>query len=72
MCEPSSLLVGRNFETSTVPNLQFPNYDSACERSYYQVLRERALLPKEEENATCDVIKTEGMREGEKRGKEKI
>ena len=33
-CEPASLLVGRSFETSTVPNLKFPNYDSACERSY--------------------------------------
>ena len=29
-----SLLVGRSFETSTVPNLNFPNNDSACERSY--------------------------------------
>ena len=28
-----SLLVGRSFETSTLPNLKFPNYDSACERS---------------------------------------
>ena len=27
--------MGRNFETSTVPNLEFPNYDSTCERSYY-------------------------------------
>ena len=32
-CEPASLLVGRSSETSTVPNLKFPNYDSACERS---------------------------------------
>ena len=30
-----SLLVGRSFETSTVPNLKFPSYESACERSYY-------------------------------------
>ena len=34
-CEPALLLVGRSFETSTVPNLKFPNNDSACERSYY-------------------------------------
>ena len=33
VCEPSSLLLGRSFETLTVPNLKFPNYDSACERS---------------------------------------
>ena len=33
-CEPASLLiVGCSFETSTVPNLQFPNYDRACELS---------------------------------------
>ena len=37
-CEPASLLVGRNFETLTVPNLKFPNYDSACERSYCKLL----------------------------------
>ena len=27
--------MGRNFETLTVPNLKFPNYDTACERSLY-------------------------------------
>ena len=26
--------MGRSFETLTVPNLKFTNYDSACERSY--------------------------------------
>ena len=26
--------MGRSFETSTVPNLKFPNYDTACERSF--------------------------------------
>ena len=31
--------MGRSFETSTVPNLQFPNYDSACERSYCCISR---------------------------------
>ena len=25
--------MGRSFETLTAPNLKFPNYDSACERS---------------------------------------
>ena len=34
--ESASSLVGRSFETSTVPNLKFPNYDSACELSYSQ------------------------------------
>ena len=32
-----ALLVGRSFETSTVPNLKFPNYDSVCERSYWDI-----------------------------------
>ena len=36
-CEPASLLVGRSFKTLTVPNLKFPNNDSACERSYYHI-----------------------------------
>ena len=34
-CEPASLLVGRSFETSTVPNLKFTNHDGTCELSYY-------------------------------------
>ena len=42
-CEPASLLVGRSFETSTVPNLKFPNNDSACERSYCQLRTSRTL-----------------------------
>ena len=37
-CGSASLLVGHSFETSTVPNLKFPNYDSACELSYDRVL----------------------------------
>ena len=40
VCEPTSLLVGRSFETSTVPNLKFPNYDSACERSHKHICGE--------------------------------
>ena len=32
-----SLLVGHGFETSTVPNFKFPNYDSACEHSYWLI-----------------------------------
>ena len=40
-CEPASLLVGRSFETLTVPNLKFPiNYDSACELSFCNVARD--------------------------------
>ena len=40
-CETASLLVGCSFVTSTVPNLKFPNYDSACERSYYHTEKKR-------------------------------
>ena len=29
--------MGRSFKTSTVPNLKFPNYDSACELSFCNV-----------------------------------
>ena len=37
--------MGRSFETSTVPNLKFPNYDSACERSYWWLLISTVNIP---------------------------
>ena len=37
-CEHAWLLVGRSSETLTVPNLKFPNYDTAYERSYSPVI----------------------------------
>ena len=44
VCESALLLLGRSFETWRCPKLKFSNYDSACERSYSQLIYKLSIL----------------------------
>ena len=63
--------MGRSFETSTVPNLKFPNYDSACERSYWDNAGEEldiysmCFLPKWSHNVFLTCQRREGKKSEE-------